>query len=67
MKNKSSPASINSCWLSPKLKRVQLGMLIRIKAILTSEQQQKLRELKKQGRPGDPERRPAPPPRGEEP
>jgi len=48
-----------------ELKRTQLSMLVRIKALLTPEQQQKLGELKKQGRSGDPERRP--PPRGEEP
>jgi Spy/CpxP family protein refolding chaperone len=47
-----------------ELKRTQLSMLVRIKALLTPEQQQKLGELKKQGPSGDPEHRP--PPRGEE-
>ena len=36
-----------------ELKRVQFGMLVRIKSILKPEQQQLLRELKKQGRPED--------------
>jgi Spy/CpxP family protein refolding chaperone len=36
-----------------ELKRVQFGMLVRIKSILTPQQQQKLREIKKQGRPED--------------
>ena len=36
-----------------ELKRVQFGMLVRIKSILKPEQQQILRELKKQGRPED--------------
>ena len=48
-----------------ELKRTQLSMLVRLKALLTPEQQQKLGELKKQGPSGDSERRP--PPRGEEP
>ncbi|MEI8293652.1 MAG: periplasmic heavy metal sensor [bacterium] len=48
-----------------ELKRVQLGMFVRIKSILTPEQQDKLRELKKQGRPAETERRT--PPRGQEP
>ena len=36
-----------------ELKRVQFGMLVRIKSILTPEQQQKLRDIKKQARPED--------------
>jgi len=48
-----------------ELKRVRFALLVRLRAILTPEQQQKLEDLKKQdrsGQPGGP-----PPPRGEEP
>ena len=48
-----------------ELKRVRFALLVRLRAILTSEQQNKLEELKKQDRPGDPGQRP--PPRGEAP
>jgi Spy/CpxP family protein refolding chaperone len=48
-----------------ELKRVRFALLVRLRAILTPEQQQKLEELKKQDRPGDPGHRP--PPRGDAP
>ena len=37
-----------------ELKRVRFALLVRLRAILTPEQQQKLEELKKQDHPGDP-------------
>jgi Spy/CpxP family protein refolding chaperone len=48
-----------------ELKRVRFALLVRLRAILTPEQQEKLEELKKQDRPSDPGHRP--PPRGQEP
>jgi Spy/CpxP family protein refolding chaperone len=48
-----------------ELKRVRFALLVRLRAILTPEQQQKLEELKRQDRPGDPGQRQ--PPRGQEP
>lgn len=48
-----------------ELKRVRFALLVRLRAILTPEQQQKLEEVKKQDRPGDPGQRP--PLRGEAP
>jgi len=41
-----------------ELKRVRFALLVRLRAILTPEQQQKLEELKKQDRPRDPGQRP---------
>jgi Spy/CpxP family protein refolding chaperone len=48
-----------------ELKRVRFALLVRLRAILTPEQQQKLEVLKKQDRLGDPGQRP--PPRGDAP
>jgi len=48
-----------------ELKRVRFALLVRLRAILTPEQQEKLEELKKQDRPGGPGQRP--PPHGCEP
>lgn len=48
-----------------ELKRVRFALLVRLRAILTPEQQEKLEELKKQDRPGGPGQRP--PPHGREP
>jgi len=48
-----------------ELKRVRFALLVRLRAILTPEQQQKLEELKKQNHLGDPGQRP--PPRGDAP
>ena len=46
------------------LKKVQLGMMLRIKNLLTSDQQEKLRQLKREDRPGGDQR---PPPRDDRP
>jgi Spy/CpxP family protein refolding chaperone len=48
-----------------ELKRVRFALLVRLRAILSPEQQQKLEELKKQDRSGDYGQRP--PPRGDAP
>jgi Spy/CpxP family protein refolding chaperone len=48
-----------------ELKRVRFALLVRLRAILTPEQQQMLEELKKQDRPADLGQRP--PPRGDAP
>ena len=48
-----------------ELKRVRFALLVRLRAILTPEQQKKLEEVKKHDRPGDSGQRP--PPRGEVP
>ena len=48
-----------------ELKRVRFALLVKLKALLTPLQQQKLEELKKRQRPDDAERRP--PPRDGEP
>jgi len=48
-----------------ELKRVRFALLVRLRAILSPEQQQKLEELKKQNHLGDPGQRP--PPRGDAP
>ncbi len=48
-----------------ELKRVRFALLVRLKALLTPLQQQKLEELKRRQRPDDAERRP--PPRDGEP
>ncbi|NQU11556.1 hypothetical protein HQ590_12245, partial [bacterium] len=34
------------------VKRGQIGLMVKIKNVLTAEQQAKLREIKRQGRPG---------------
>ena len=43
-----------------ELKRVRFALLVRLRAILTPEQQKKLEEVKKQDRPGEPGERPPP-------
>jgi Spy/CpxP family protein refolding chaperone len=47
------------------MKRVRFALLVRLRSILTPEQQQKLEGLKKRERPGEHGQRP--PPRGQEP
>ena len=50
------------------VKRLQFENLLKIKNILTNEQQEKLRSLKRQGRPEEPPRQgPPPPPMDEQP
>ncbi len=50
-----------------EMKRLQLGMMLNIKSVLTIEQQNSLRELRKQGpRKGGAGQQPPPPPRPEE-
>ena len=46
------------------LKKVQLGMMLRIRNLLTTDQQEKLRQLKRDDRPGGDQR---PPPRDDRP
>jgi Spy/CpxP family protein refolding chaperone len=46
------------------LKKVQLGMMLRIRNLLTPDQQEKLRQLKREDRPGGDQR---PPPRDDRP